>query len=139
MVTVKGGCVLINTDTKEIAVVYRPSLEDYSFPKGHVEPGETVQEGAIRECNEETARDVELIRDDVFCSQTYTTPSGEEVEVRYFLAKDLGEYKGTIKEEDREICKWVPFDEVEDILTYESNKKMWREIKDLVAEELNIR
>ena len=139
MVTVKGGCVLINTERKEVAIIYRPSKEDYSFPKGHLEEGETVQEGAIRECIGETARDIALIRDDVIYSQTYTTPLGEDVEVRYFLAKDNGDYQGTIKEEDREICKWVPFEEVGNIVSYESNQKMWSAIKDLVAGELDIK
>ena len=135
MVTIKGGCVLINTTRKEVAIIYRPHKNDYSFPKGHVEEGETVKEGAIRECIEETGKDIELLRDDIIYTQKYTTPLGEDVEVQFYLANEIGEYQGEIKEEDKEICKWIPFDEVSNILSYESNQKMWNSIKDIVAEE----
>lgn len=38
----------------EVAVVHRPLREDWSFPKGKLEPGESFEECAIREVAEET-------------------------------------------------------------------------------------
>ena len=49
METLKAGCFLINRETKEIALIYRKKQNDYSFPKGHVEDGESLKEAAIRE------------------------------------------------------------------------------------------
>lgn len=43
----KAGCILINLDNSKIALVLRDG--DYSFPKGHLENGETIKECAIRE------------------------------------------------------------------------------------------
>ena len=54
MITEKAGCFLIRKETKEIALIYRTKQNDYSFPKGHVEKGETLKEAAIRETAEET-------------------------------------------------------------------------------------
>ncbi len=36
----KAGCILINPKDKTIALVYRQHLNDYSFPKGHLEKNE---------------------------------------------------------------------------------------------------
>ena len=33
----KAGCILLNTESKSIALVYREKQKDYSFPKGHQE------------------------------------------------------------------------------------------------------
>ncbi len=137
MSTIKGGCVLISKDTKKVALIYRPSKNDYSFPKGHIEPGEDVKQCAIRETIEETAYDVTLLREEPVSINKYFTDLGEEVETLFYLAKEQGLYQGEIAEKDREICQWFDFDEVEDKLTYEDLKVMWREIKNLVKEELS--
>lgn len=38
----------------EIAVIHRPRYDDWSLPKGKVDPGETVPVAAVREVCEET-------------------------------------------------------------------------------------
>ena len=48
----KAGCILINYEKQKIALVCRNN--EYSFPKGHLEKGETIQECALRETIEET-------------------------------------------------------------------------------------
>ena len=136
MATVKGGCFLINKETKKIAIIFRPKFNDYSFPKGHVEKGENVKEGAIRETIEETGRDVKLLNEEPIHINKYVTSSGEEVEAFFYLAEDLGEYQGEIKEEDREICKWFDIDEVRDILTYEDLVDMWDKVKPIIETQM---
>ena len=54
----KAGCILINPNTNQVGLIYRSKHDDYSFPKGHQEEGETVMECAIRETIEETLRKV---------------------------------------------------------------------------------
>ncbi|GHG25177.1 MULTISPECIES: NUDIX hydrolase [Amycolatopsis] len=38
----------------EVALVHRPRYDDWSFPKGKLDPGETIAEAAVREVREET-------------------------------------------------------------------------------------
>ena len=52
----KAGSILVNKETKKIGLVYRTKKDDYSFPKGHLEKDETLQECAIREIIEETRK-----------------------------------------------------------------------------------
>ncbi len=136
MPTIKGGCVLISKEMKKVALIYRPSKNDYSFPKGHIEEGEDVKTCAIRETIEETAYDAVLLKEEPIITNKYTTDRGEDVEVYFYLANEQGKYQGEIAEEDREICEWFDFSEVEEKLTYDDLKKMWNEIKELVRAEL---
>jgi len=130
--TLKGGCFLINTEDKTVAVIYRKSKNDYSFPKGHMEEGEDVKTCAIRETIEETQRDVELLLEEPIFKNFYQTSLGEDVEVDMYLAKDKGEYQGFINEIDKEVCQWVKFEDVYDLLSYEDLKEMWNSVKAII-------
>ena len=128
--TQKGGCILINPKEKTVALVYRETLNDYSFPKGHLEEGENIQECAIRETNEETKRECILLEKNPINVEEYTTPKGEDVTVYYYLAKDNGPSDN--KSEETHPTYWIPFSKVEEKLTYEDSKEFWNSIKEKV-------
>ena len=130
----KAGCILINTQDKTIAIVHRIKQNDYSFPKGHLEGKETLIECAIRETNEETKRDCKILEKEPIYIEHYETPSGENVEMYYFLAKDTGKSSNTSL--DTHPTLWIPYDEVYDILTYPSLKTVWDNVKEKVHEYL---
>ena len=132
MITKKAGTILINLKDKQIALIYRPSKNDYSFPKGHLEPNETLQECAVRETEEETLRANHLLFGEEAYIDKYVTPAGEDVENHMYIAIDDGPTTKEIREEDREIVEWYNFEEVEEKLSYESLKKFWEHVKDNV-------
>ena len=136
MATNKGGCFLINMETHKIALIYRKRLDDYSFPKGHIEEGESIKECAIRETIEETMRNIELIEEEPIFINKYTTSHGEDVECYFYLAKDLGEYQGIIDDKDKEICEWYDVDDVINILSYDDIKEMWIEVLPIIKKYL---
>lgn len=126
MATPKAGCFLLKLDTKEVGIVYRKLWKDYSFPKGHVEEGESFSFCAIRETEEETGRKCELLREEPLYIENYTTSKGEACECHYFIAKDMGPSTQEFPEELKEELHFVPFDKVWETLSYASLKDLWR-------------
>jgi len=54
-VVAAGGVIVRDgADGPEVLVVHRPRYDDWSFPKGKQDPGETDEETALREVAEET-------------------------------------------------------------------------------------
>ena len=135
MITKKAGCVLINIDKSEVAIIYRDHLNDYSFPKGHLEQNETFEECAIRETAEETKRDAEIIKNVKPYINEYTTPKGEKCKCYMYLAKDLGKSDNDSTDTHKTI--WVPFNKVEELLTYPSLIKTWNYFKKYINIYIN--
>ncbi len=48
-----AGGVIVDDDGT-VLVVHRPRYDDWSLPKGHLEPGESFEDAALREVLEET-------------------------------------------------------------------------------------
>ncbi len=74
-----AGAVVSRGPSKspEILLIHRPKYNDWSFPKGKVDPGEHVVAAAVREVAEETGFDVRLSKP--LPSQYYSVfPAGKE-------------------------------------------------------------
>lgn len=133
--TQKAGCILMNLKTEEIALVYRK--EEYSFPKGHLERGETLEECAIRETKEETGYNCHIIENSKIVTNIYKTDKGEDVECYFYFAIEEGKTKEYINEKDKEQVEWVKYIEVENKLKYENLKRIWQDMKLEVEKIIN--
>lgn len=95
-----------------------------SFPKGHMERGETERMTAVREVYEETAVQIR-IRSDFRQTVHYHPLPGVSKEVVYFLTETR---QKEIKPRAGEIAQveWVPVERAEASLSHENDKTVFR-------------
>ena len=95
-----------------------------SFPKGHVEAGESEYGTAMREVMEETSARIAILSD-FRATVNYSPSPGVMKEVVYFLAfttsPDVRAREGEIAE-----VEWVPLEQAENCLTHENDKTVFR-------------
>ena len=76
----------------EIAVVHRPHRGDWSLPKGKLDPGETWEQAALREVEEEIGLRCRLGRE--LPPVNYRDNAGRDKVVRYWLMEpESGEFE----------------------------------------------
>lgn len=136
MIIKKAGCILLKLETKHIGLVYRIKQNDYSFPKGHLEQGESLEKCAIRETEEETGRIAEIISSVELPTLKYVSSNGEEVINYFYLAKDNGPSKCIFAEDLVHDLVWVKFEDIECTLSYNNLKQYWGKIKGIIEEKL---
>lgn len=134
VLTQKAGCYLVDVKQKKVALVYREKQKDWSFPKGHLENNETLEECAIRETAEETKRIAEIVENIEPIIEKYITPNGERCECFMFVAVDKG--RSDNSSTDTHDTFWFDIDEVEEKLSYPSLKKSWGNVKDKIKNTL---
>ena len=112
-------------DGKQYLLMIRHKLGGHrSFPKGHMEPGETEYMTAVREVYEETAVQIRIDTD--FRKTVHYHPMpGVFKEVVYFLTETA---QSEIRPRQGEIAQveWVPIDQAEASLTHENDKTVLR-------------
>jgi 8-oxo-dGTP diphosphatase len=74
-------------DGVEVALVHRPRYDDWSFPKGKLDTGESLPVTAVREVQEETGQACRL--DAILGDVRYEVPEGRKL-VRYWAAQARG-------------------------------------------------
>lgn len=97
-----------------VLAVHRPHRQDWSLPKGKLEPGEHVIAAAVRECDEETGH--QIVLGARLPSQQYVAMNRPK-HVDYWVASSARD-EGFIPHDEIDDVQWVPVSRVHDALTY---------------------
>jgi 8-oxo-dGTP diphosphatase len=104
-------------DDVEVAVVHRPKYDDWSLPKGKVDPGEQMVVTASREVVEETGFSAACGR--VVGEQRYQVAAGPKY-VRYWAMQDVeGAFEA---QEEVDVLRWLPLDAAAARLDYSHDR-----------------
>lgn len=114
-----AGVVLLrdNEGTREVLVVHRPVRQDWSLPKGKLDPGEHVVVAALRECDEETGY-TPILRSPL-PTQSYSVLSMPKV-VNYWAARVRSD-EGFAPDDEVDEIQWVPVANAASVLSYPSD------------------
>jgi len=131
-----GGIVIKKEQGQTLVLVSKHSgHHGWVFPKGHIGDtieGESKEEAAVREVQEETGITGEIVQ--AFKPVEYWfAAEGEKIHktVYYFL---MNYVSGDIADHNWEMedVEWLPEKDVAERLTYPSDKEAWREAQDMI-------
>jgi 8-oxo-dGTP pyrophosphatase MutT (NUDIX family) len=104
----------------EIAVIHRPTQDDWSLPKGKLEPGETAEQAALREVEEETGLHARIVRP-LGCTE-YVDRRGRDKTVCYWVMNAEGGRFTPNDEVDQ--VRWLTVEEALNLLSYPGDKAL---------------
>lgn len=109
--------------TIEIAVIHRPKYQDWSLPKGKLDPGETPVVAAVREVAEETGLQSTLGR--YLGHVTYPIPGHRRLKrVDYWAA--TAPAADFVANSEVDVLTWYPLDRVMEQLSYPMDRQVVR-------------
>jgi len=110
----------------EILLIHRPKYDDWSLPKGKAEPGESDEETALREVEEETGLRTRLGRevDTVEYRDRYDRPK----RVRYWLMEPAADSPDAKADNEVDEVRWLPLADAGATLSYEHDRDLLRSV-----------
>jgi len=108
----------------QVAIVHRPRRDDWTFPKGHLESGESAHDAALREVEEETTLRCRSVRP-VGRSSNVDHRGLSKVVDYWLMEVEAGAFAPN---DEVDALVWVGLDDAAEVLTYGVD----RELLDLV-------
>jgi 8-oxo-dGTP diphosphatase len=130
VVRAAGGVVRRESerDGVQVLVIHRPRHDDWSLPKGKLDPGEDWEGAARREVEEETGLRCRLVRP--VGETRYHDAKGRPKVVRYWLMDLAENQNGTGFTPNREVdeVRWCTPVEAAELLSYEHDRLLVAEV-----------
>jgi len=123
LVKAAGGLVLRDG---QVALVHRPRYDDWTLPKGKLDPGESFEDAALREVEEETGLRCRLGPE--LAPVTYRDNRGRPKLVRYWLMEVEAD-PGFEPNDEVDDLRWVALGDAEGVLSYARDIKLVRAVR----------
>jgi 8-oxo-dGTP diphosphatase len=115
-----GGLVV--RDDGRIAVIHRPRYDDWSLPKGKLDPGESFEDGAVREVLEETGVRGRIVSE--LDPTTYVDRKGRDKLVRWYRMELDGDPVEFAPNDEVDELRWLTPGEAGALLSYDHDRAL---------------
>jgi len=113
----------IKNDNVELLLLRHRAGGHWSFPKGHVEPGENEIQTALREVHEETGLDISLLDGFRETVEYYPKPNVKKLVVYFLGTSDIKQEAHRQEKEISEII-WTSIDNAQNMVTFKNDKNL---------------
>lgn len=123
-----GGLVLRAgpTGETEVLLVHRPKYDDWTIPKGKLDPGEDDLDAALREVEEETGLRCRAGRE--LPGVSYKDRNGRDKTVRYWeMTPAEGKF---VANDEVDESRWLALEEASALLTYDRDRDVLAAVAD---------
>ena len=121
----------------EVALIRTTKEGRWQLPKGHIDPGETAEQAAIREVREEAGIECEIVSaienvDYWYVDRWGSEPVRTHKYVHFFLMKFI---KGSTDDHDNEVfeARWFEINEAIAKLSFPAEKAIVRKASEILA------
>lgn len=133
--TSAGGVIIRRIGGIPHVLLIRDSYQHWGFPKGHVEPGESPADAALREAAEETGLTGLTLGPPLQTIDWWFRLRGVLIHkfCHFFLLESSHGEPAPQTDEGITACRWVPVSEAEGLIVYDNAREVLRR----AAEELH--
>ena len=132
-VKASGGVVYRRgVDGIEILAVHRPRYDDWSLPKGKLDAGESWEDAAVREVEEETG--LRCVLGDELPPTSYRDNKDRFKVVRYWLMDATDGDSDFDPDDEVDTLEWLPAEDAAERLSYDRDAELVREAMERLGE-----